>query len=174
MAQSHREVSATVSHSDSDIYMMVEGYVGVLKWRQFENVTPAVQVAAMEGMKQIALRGAQARAKAATAKKQDPAAAISTYLSTFEPNSEMSFQTLGSKRAELAVDYITEVLAKAGQGASEAQIKALVPKFIAHDKHGPAIDSRLQTWLGSYTPPKPRNKSGEAEVASLDLDLDSL
>lgn len=160
--------------NDSDIYMMVAGYVGILPATPaIKGLTASQMVAINEGRKQIALRRAQPIAAKALKDKKPVAEAVNAFLATFEPDENTEFQTVGSKRLELAKDYLRQLFTKAGQPTDDATLEKNAPKALTSEKHGPNIAALFDAWLASYTPPTKRAAKTEGE-AGTDVDLDAI
>lgn len=169
---------------DSSIYMNVDGYRGVLPWIAHESLSESENIAFNEGRKQAALRGVQPVAKKAAKEGKDVRAAVQAYLDGFEARTDMRFQTIGSKREELARELMAEKLKAQGKAAVAAKVlagdtvldrvgKDILPGFIA--KYSDDINGKLGAWLSTYEAPKARGTKGAVTLEGDEgLDLDSL
>jgi vacuolar-type H+-ATPase subunit E/Vma4 len=169
---------------DSSIYMSVEGYRGVLPWIAHEALSESENIAFNEGRKQAALRGAQPIAKQAAKAGKDVRAAVQAYLDGFEARTDMRFQTIGSKREELARELMAEKLKARGNATEATKVLAgeavlnkagenILPGFIA--KYSEDINGKLSAWLAAYEAPKARGTKGAVTLdADGGFDLDSL
>jgi hypothetical protein len=169
---------------DSTIYMSVEGYRGTLPWIAHEALNESENIAFNEGRKQAALRGAQPVAKKAAKEGRDVRAAVQAYLDGFEARTDMRFQTIGSKREELARDLMAEKLRASGKAAIADKVlageavldkagKDILPGFIA--KYSDDINGKLSAWLAAYEAPKARGTKGAVTIdTDAGFDLDSL
>jgi len=180
MAQTHRTheteaaSAASALPAANTIYMMVDGYVGLLPWRDFPSLSAAEAVAANEGRKQIALRKAQTVARKAAKDGKNVREAVNEFLASFEPDPNTEFQTIGSKRMEIARDYTRELLARNNRPSDDATVEKNAPAILASEKHGPAVDARLAAWLASYTAPTKRGTGAASGEGASVGDLDSL
>jgi hypothetical protein len=173
MARTHETATVT----DSDIYMSIDGYIGVMP---FPNPTALSDeeraVAIAEGCKQIALRKAQTAARNAAKANGDVRAAVNTFLASFKPSTDTEFQTVGSKRAELARGLLKQLLVKNNKASDDATVEKNLGAFLASEKHAPNIQAAVDAWLASYTPPTKRGAKEANGSAGVDLasDIDDL
>lgn len=170
--------------NDNAIYMSVDGYIGILPLVSVDSLSPAQNAALNEGRKQIALRKAQTVAAKAKKENGDVRAAVNQFLATFEPDSEMEFQTVRGKRLEITREMFAkrlEAMGKSDLAATarkrdgvvlDANKNNLMDAYAS--KYAAEIEAELQTWATAYEPPTKRNAGGSKEATAGDISLDSL
>lgn len=166
---------APIAFSDADIYMSVEGWIGVLPVARLANLSDAAKdIAIREGCKQLALRKAQTVAKNATKAGKPVREAINEFLATFEPAADTEFQTLGTLRNDIAKEYATERLAAAKFPTDEATVaKTAAAMLTGTDEkaapHRAAIAERFAKRLEGWTKPSKRNTDAKGDGTAVDL-----
>lgn len=165
---------------DSLIYMSVEGYIGFLPFDTLPGADAAANAAYNEGRKQLALRKAQVAAKRAVKESKPVQPAIQAALDAFVPDSEMSFQTVASRRDELTRELMAEKLRAIGKDAPAKAILdggdfktpdggSAVAAF--GEKYASEVASRLAAWATAYVAPT-RRGSGASGLTTEVLDVD--